>query len=360
MEMQNATVHVTNNFHIFITTSHNKTLQNLLAFCLSSFQEHSNLGSPWGSCFSTNPHRKGHRVGRSQRCKDASTCLAPWDTVNDKFKKCCHCQFCNPNFRSWFWENLKVACKVYRAKRHVSSWVTNMNPAGSFRWILLLMDSAKNKQRFSPQNDMNLPSTEERELTRSFEMQIVPDVAAVSFERSNSRSCEGSQLRRHGNFDWTTSSVDCGHSGNMGYLLDSGKPRSLSRFACLQQTLEDLPRKLDWKILQNLENRILAPLFWVASTLWLVMQLALCEATTTSCPLLLCLPWLGMKFVALLQHIWALNKRKLWSHTWRAGACSLASYLGNVASQHSFLNLKTCHFGIKKGYKHAKALSCAN
>ena len=236
----------------------------------------------------------------------------------------------------------------------------NMNPAGSFRWILLLMDSAKNKQRFSPQNDMNLPSTEERELTRSFEMQIVPDVAAVSFERSNSRSREGSQLRRHGNFDWTTSSVDCGHSGNMGYLLDSGKPRSLSRFACLQQTLEDLPWKLDWKILQNLENHILAHLFWVASTLWLVMQLALCEATTTSCPLLLCLPWLGMKFVALLQHIWALNKRKLWSHTWRAGACSLASYLGNVASQHSFLNLKTCHFGMKEGHKHAKALSCAN
>ena len=90
---------------------------------------------------------------------------------------------------------------------------------------------------------------------------LAPDVAAVSFERSNSRSREGSQLRRHGNFDWTTSSVDCGHSGNMGYLLDSGKPRSMSRFACLQQTLEDLPRKLDWKILQNLENHIFSPPF---------------------------------------------------------------------------------------------------
>ena len=360
MEMQNATVHVTNNFHILMIASHNKNLQNPLAFCLSSFQEHSSLGSPQGSCFSTSPHRKGHRVGRSQRCKDASTCLAPWDTVNDEIKKCCQCQFCNPNFRSWFRENLKVACKVYRAKRHVSSWVTTWTQlaafGGSFCWWIRQKTSSVFRHRmiwiFQAQRN--------GELTRSFEMQIVLDVAAVSCERSNSRSREGSQLRRHGNFDWTTSSVDCGHSGNMGYLLDSGKPRSMSRFACLQQTLEDLPRKLDWKILQNLENHILAHLFWVASTLWLVMQLALCEATTTSCPLLLCLPWLGMKFVALLQHIWALNKRKLWSHTWRAGACSLASYLGNVASQHSFLNLKTCHFGIKKGHKHAKALSCAN
>ena len=166
---------------------------------------------------------------------------------------------------------------------------------------------------------------------------LAPDVAAVSFERSNSRSREGSHLRRHGNFDWTTSSVDCGHSGNMGYLLDSGKPRSMSRFACLQQTLKDLPRKLDWKILQNLENHILAERSQ-RSDLWCNWP-ELCEATTTSCPLLLCLLWLGMKFVALLQHIWALNKRKLWSHTWRAGACSLASYLGNVASQHSFINL---------------------
>ena len=103
--------------------------------------------------------------------------------------------------------------------------------------------------------------------------------------------------------------------------------------------LKTYPGSLTEKYCKILKIIFLAHLFWVESTLWLVMQLALCEATTTSCPLLLCLPWLGMKFVALLQHIWALNKRKLWSHTWRAGACSLASYLGNVASQHSFINL---------------------
>ena len=34
----------------------------------------------------------------------------------------------------------------------------NMNPAGSFRWILLLMDSAKNKQRFFPHFTFEIPS----------------------------------------------------------------------------------------------------------------------------------------------------------------------------------------------------------
>ena len=163
MEMQNATVHVTNNFHILMIASHNKNLQNPLAFCLSSFQEHSSLGSPQGSCFSTNPHRKGHRVGRSQRCKDASTCLAPWDTVNDEFKKCCQCQFCNPNFRSWFRENLKVACKVYRAKRHVSSWVTTWTQlaafGGSFCWWIRQKTSSVFRHRmiwiFQAQRNVN-------------------------------------------------------------------------------------------------------------------------------------------------------------------------------------------------------------
>ena len=168
----------------------------------------------------------------------------------------------------------RLHCKVYRAKRHVSSWVTTWTQlaafGGSFCWWI----RQKTNSVFCHSMIWIFQAQRNVELTRSFEMQVVLDVAAVSFERSNSRSREGSQLRRHGNFDWTTSSVDCGHSGNMGYLLDSGKPRSLSRFACLQQTLEDLPRKLDWKILQNLENHILAHLFWVASTLWLVMQLA--------------------------------------------------------------------------------------
>ena len=67
------------------------------------------------------------------------------------------------------------------------------------------------------------------------------------------------------------------------------------------------------------------------SPLWWPKQLCVAEDTTTSYPRLLCSPWLDMKCAVSSQLTWALNKHRLWSLTWRAGACPSAASFLNIS-----------------------------